>query len=36
MPPDDQRAAAARRGYRHWTFIGVGAAVLVIIFLVSR
>jgi hypothetical protein len=36
MPPDDPRAGAARRGYRHWTIIGVGAAVLLIVFLVSR
>jgi hypothetical protein len=36
MPPDDPRAAAAQRGYRHWTIIGIGAAVLIIVFLVSR
>ena len=29
-------AAAAQRGYRHWLVIGVGAAVLVLIFLASR
>jgi uncharacterized protein len=28
--------AAAQRGYRHWTIIGIGAAVLIIVFLVSR
>ena len=31
-PPAD----AARRGYRHWTVIGVGAAVLILTFLASR
>jgi len=36
MLPDDQRTAAAQRGYRHWTIIGIGAAVLIIVFLVSR
>ena len=29
-------AAAAQRGYRHWLVIGVGAAVLILIFLASR
>jgi carbon monoxide dehydrogenase subunit G len=29
-------SAAARRGYRHWLVIGVGAVVLVLIFLASR
>jgi carbon monoxide dehydrogenase subunit G len=28
--------AAAQRGYRHWLVIGVGAAVLILIFLASR
>ena len=28
--------AAAQRGYRHWTVIGIGAAVLILIFLASR
>lgn len=32
MPPP----AAAQRGYRHWLVIGVGAAVLILIFLASR
>jgi uncharacterized protein len=36
MPPDDPRAAAVQRGYRHWTVIGIGAALLIIVFLVSR
>ena len=29
-------SAAAQRGYRHWIIIGVGAAVLVLVFLASR
>ena len=29
-------SAAAQRGYRHWIVIGVGAAVLVLVFLASR
>jgi carbon monoxide dehydrogenase subunit G len=29
-------AAAAQRGYRHWLVIGIGAAVLILIFLASR
>lgn len=32
MPPSD----AVKRGYRHWTVIGIGAAVLILIFLASR
>jgi hypothetical protein len=28
--------AAAQRGFRHWTIIGAGAAVLIIVFLLSR
>jgi carbon monoxide dehydrogenase subunit G len=28
--------AAAQRGYRHWLVIGIGAAVLILIFLASR
>jgi len=32
LPP----SAAVQRGYRHWTVIGVGAAVLILIFLASR
>jgi hypothetical protein len=35
-PPPPVSPAAAQRGYRHWTIIGVGAAVLVIVFLLSR
>ena len=26
---------AAQRGYRHWTIIGLGAAILIIVFLFS-
>jgi hypothetical protein len=29
-------SAAAQRGYRHWLVIGVGAAVLILIFLANR
>src|SRR6266850_269249 len=29
-------STAAQRGYRHWLVIGVGAAVLILIFLASR
>ena len=29
-------AAAAQRGYTHWMIIGVGIAVLILVFLVSR
>jgi carbon monoxide dehydrogenase subunit G len=29
-------SAAAQRGYRHWIVIGVGAAVLILVFLASR
>ncbi len=31
-PPDDQ----VRRGYRHWMVIGIGAAVLILVFLIRR
>jgi len=34
--PPPVPAAAAQRGYRHWMVIGVGAAVLILIFLASR
>ena len=29
-------AAAAQRGYRHWLVIGIGVALLIIVFLASR
>ncbi len=31
-----EASAAAQRGYRHWIVIGVGAVVLVLVFLASR
>lgn len=36
LAPPTPPPAAAQRGYRHWLVIGVGAAVLVLIFLASR
>jgi hypothetical protein len=39
-PSDDPSppvpTAAAQRGYRDWTIIGIGAAVLIVVFLLSR
>ena len=35
-PAAPQASAAAQRGYRHWLVIGVGAAVLILVFLASR
>jgi len=29
-------SAAAQRGYKHWLIIGVGAAILILVFLASR
>ena len=34
--PAPAASAAAQRGYRHWIIIGVGAAVLILVFLASR
>ena len=34
--PPPSPPAAAERGLRHWTVIGIGAAVLILIFLASR
>ena len=34
--PAPAASAAAQRGYRHWIVIGVGAAVLILVFLASR
>lgn len=34
--PRPDAAAAAQRGYRHWLVIGVGAAILIVVFLASR
>ena len=36
VSPPSPPAAAAQRGYRHWLVIGIGAAVLILIFLASR
>ena len=35
-PPPPVPAASAERGLRHWTIIGFGAAILIIVFLISR
>jgi hypothetical protein len=34
--PPSPPPAAAQRGYKHWLVIGIGAAVLTLIFLASR
>ena len=36
MPNDPPPPEAAQRGMKHWTVIGVGAAILILIFLISR
>jgi len=36
IAPPSPPPAAAQRGYRHWLIIGIGAAVLILIFLASR
>jgi len=36
VPTAPPPSAAAQRGYRHWLVIGVGAVVLILIFLASR
>jgi carbon monoxide dehydrogenase subunit G len=36
VSPPSPPPAAAQRGYRHWVVIGIGAAVLILIFLASR
>jgi len=36
VPAAPPPSAAAHRGYKHWLVIGVGAAVLILIFLASR
>ncbi|MBY0323178.1 MAG: carbon monoxide dehydrogenase subunit G [Reyranella sp.] len=36
VSPPSPPPAAVQRGYRHWLVIGIGAAVLVVIFLASR
>ena len=35
-PPPPVPQEAAQCGMKHWTIIGVGAAILIIVFLVSR
>jgi hypothetical protein len=35
-PPPPIPPAAAQRGLKHWTIIGVGAAFLIIVFLLRR
>ena len=36
VSPPPPPPAAVQRGYRHWLVIGIGAAVLIVIFLASR
>lgn len=36
LAPPSPPSAAAQRGYRHWLVIGIGSAVLILIFLASR
>ena len=35
-PPPPVPADAGQRGMKHWTIIGIGAAILIIVFLISR
>jgi hypothetical protein len=35
-PPPPVPSDAAERGRRHWMVIGIGAAVLILVFLLSR
>ena len=35
-PPPPVPREAAERGLKHWTVIGIGAAVLILVFLLSR
>jgi len=36
MSPPRDPAASAQRGFKHWTIIGVGAVVLIVVFLLRR
>ena len=36
VSPPSPSPPAAQRGYRHWLVIGIGAAILIVIFLASR
>jgi hypothetical protein len=35
-PPPPVPQETAERGMKHWTIIGVGAAILILVFLISR
>ena len=35
-PPPPVPRASAELGMKHWTVIGLGAAILIIVFLISR
>jgi hypothetical protein len=35
-PPPPVPADAVQRGMKHWTIIGIGAAILIMVFLISR
>ncbi len=35
-PPSPVPPAVVQRGMKHWTIIGVGAAILIIVFLICR
>jgi hypothetical protein len=35
-PNDPTPSAAAQRGFRHWTIIGVVVAFLIVVFLLRR
>ena len=35
-PPPPVSSESAERGMKHWTVIGVGAAILILVFLRSR
>lgn len=35
-PLSSAPSAAAQRGFQHWTIIGIGTLVLIIVFLLSR